>query len=350
MTLPSGLVIEQNVPLKSFTSWLVGGSAEHFAQPINIDQLREVYAWALAQSMPVSILGGGTNVLVSDSGVRGLVIALKKFSSAIVTVSSPSAGSLAGAVVSDSSTRAAGPKNTDTDTDTDTRAQRLSTSNAETLNKSHGSRLEIECLSGTSKSELLKIFLKYKLEPALFLAGLPGDVGGGVAMNAGVGEMMKPREFVELTDWVEVLKPDGGVRRYMRDELTWSYRHCVGWQPGIISRVGLSWPMDPLQDVLERVRSANKVRLSKQPLDQPSCGSVFVNPPGHKSGQLVESCGLKGFSIGGAQVSMKHANFIVNTGVSTAADIHEVITHVQKVVLEKTSVRLNTEVVYLGEW
>ncbi len=336
MKLPSGLVIEQDIPLKNLTSWLVGGNAEHLAQPVNTDQLREAYAWALAQLMPVTVLGGGTNALVSDRGVRGLVIALRKFSSAIVTVSSPSPGSLAGAIV-------VGHENS-------SGSGHEVSGDSEALNESRGSRLEIECLSGTSKSELLKIFLKYKLEPALFLAGLPGDVGGGIAMNAGVGEMMKPREFVELTDWVEVLKPDGGVRRYMRDELKWSYRHCEGWQPGIISRVGLSWPMDPLNDVLERVRSANKVRLSKQPLDQPSCGSVFVNPPGHKSGQLVESCGLKGFSIGGAQVSTKHANFIVNTGSSTAADIHAVITHVQKAVFEKTSVRLTTEVVYLGEW
>jgi UDP-N-acetylmuramate dehydrogenase len=311
VTLPSGLVIEENVSLKTFTSWLVGGSADFLVQPANLDQLREVYLWALSKSLPVVVVGGGTNVLVSDRGVRGVVIALKKLSSAIVTTSSPA----------------------------------LAESNDLT-----GARLEIECLSGTSKSELLKIFLKHKLEPALFLAGLPGDVGGGIAMNAGVGEMMKPREFVELTDWVEVLKPDGGTRRYMRDELQWSYRHCLGWQPGVISRIGLSWPLIPVTDILERVKLANKTRLMKQPLDMPSCGSVFINPPGHTSGRLVESCGLKGFSVGGAQVSLKHANFIVNTGGATASDIHAVIAHVQKTVLEKTSVELKTEVVYLGEW
>ncbi len=322
MTLPSGLTLEENVSLKSFTSWLVGGSADLLAQPQTADQLREVYAYALAQKIPITVLGGGTNVLISDQGIRGLTIALKKFSSAIVSTSAPAHPAVGGESVSD----------------------RL------TLNESKGPRLEIECLSGTSKSELLKIFLKHKLEPALFLAGLPGDVGGGIAMNAGVGEMMKPREFVELTDWVEVLKPDGGVTRYSRADLQWSYRHCVGWQPGIIMRVGLSWPLEPQDDVLERVRAANKVRLSKQPLDQPSCGSVFVNPESHKSGQLIESCGLKGFAIGGAQVSTKHANFIVNTGGATAADIHAVIDHVQKAVLAKSSVTLTTEVVYLGDW
>ena len=319
LCLASGLMIEENAPLKNLTSWLVGGAAEYLAQPVTLDDLREAYLWAVEAKQPVTVLGGGTNVLISDQGVRGLVIALRRFSSAIVTTSSP-AGVASGS------------------------------SDAGALNESCGSRLEIECLSGTSKSELLKIFLKYKLEPALFLAGLPGDVGGGISMNAGVGEMMKPREFVELTDWVEVLKPDGGTRRYMRDELKWTYRHCTGWQPGIISRIGLSWPLDPLPDVLDRVRSANKVRLSKQPLDQPSCGSVFMNPAGAKAGQLIESAGLKGFTVGGAQVSKKHANFIVNTGAASARDIHAVIAHVQTVVLASAGVRLNTEVVYLGEW
>ncbi len=322
MKLDSGFLIEENISLKSFTSWLVGGSADLLAQPKTPDQLREVYAWGLAQKLPISILGGGTNVLVSDQGVRGLTIALKKFSSAIVTLSDVA--------------------NLGTSTG--------SGSDQKSLNESRGPRLEIEALSGTSKSELLKIFLKYKLEPALFLAGLPGDIGGGIAMNAGVGEMMKPREFVELTDWVEVLKSDGGVARYLRSDLKWSYRHCSGWEPGIIMRVGLSWPLEPSVDILDRVRAANKVRLSKQPLDMPSCGSVFMNPAGLKSGQLIESVGLKGFSIGGAQVSPKHANFIVNTGASTAQDIHAVITHVQKTVFAKMSVQLKAEVAYLGEW
>jgi UDP-N-acetylmuramate dehydrogenase len=293
--------IEENVPLKSMTSWLVGGIADFLARPRNIDDLRDAQTWALERSLPITVLSGGSNVLVSDRGVRGLTISLRKFSSAIVSIAD-------------------------------------------------GARLEIEALSGTSKSELLKIFLKHKLEPALFLAGLPGDVGGGVVMNAGVGEMMKPREFVELTDWVEVLKPDGGIRRYLRDELQWSYRHCIGWQPGLISRVGLSWPLEPAADILDRVKAANKTRLSKQPLDQPSCGSVFVNPPGTTSGRLIESCGLKGFAVGGAQVSLKHANFIVNTGEATAHDVHAVITHVRDTVAAKTGVTLKTEVVYLGEW
>lgn len=301
MTLASGVIVEKNVSLKPLTSWLVGGNAEYFAQPTTLEQLKDVYAWGLSQKLAITILGGGTNVLISDRGVRGLTICLRKFAKSEV--------------------------------------------------REQGGRLVIECLAGTSKSELLKIFLKAKLEPALFLAGLPGDTGGGVVMNAGVGEIITPREFTEITDWIEVLRPDGvTVDRIEASDLKWSYRHCMGWKPGIVVRVGLSWPLEPKDDVLARVKAANQVRLSKQPLDMPSCGSVFVNPPGHKSGQLVESCGLKGFAVGGAKVSEKHANFIVNFNDASASDIDGVIKHVQAEVQKQKGVSLKTEVVYLGDW
>lgn len=298
-------LIQKNIPLAPLTSWLVGGPAEHFAQPKTIDELKEVYSWGEAHNQPISILGGGTNVLINDSGVKGLVIALKSFSGSQVMNTIQKAGS------------------------------------------KH--RVVIECLAGTSKSELLKIFLKHKLVPALFLAGLPGDVGGGIAMNAGVGELITPREFVEITDWVEVMLPKTyELVRFTKQELKWSYRHCDGWKPGIITRVGISWENEPDDEVLTKVRNANKVRLSKQPLDMPSCGSVFVNPEGHKSGQLIEQCGLKGFAIGGAKVSEKHANFIVNFNNAKASDIDAVIKHVQHIVKTQAGVDLKTEVVYLG--
>lgn len=161
--------------------------------------------------------------------------------------------------------------------------------------------------------------------------------------------MMTPREFVEIVDWVEVMRPQTyELVRLSKDQLQWSYRHCDGWKPGIITRVGISWPNEPDNDVLTKVREANKVRLSKQPLDLPSCGSVFVNPPGTSAGKVIEQCGLKGFAIGGAKVSEKHANFIVNFKNSSASDIDAVIKHVQATVKAKAGIDLKTEVVYLG--
>ncbi|MES2854635.1 MAG: FAD-binding protein, partial [Bdellovibrionota bacterium] len=221
--LPSGMRIEEKTALRPHTSWLVGGVADFLAQPRELGQLVEAVQWGNKKNLPITVISGGTNVLVSDKGIRGLTIHLGKFKGIIP---------------------------------------------GEAFNPKTGEkRLTLECLAGTPKSELLKTFLKYKLQPALFLAGIPGDTGGGVVMNAGVGEMMTPREFVEITDWVEVLRPDGNFVRICKTSLTWSYRHCDGWEPGIISRVGLSWPLEPNPEIINRVREANQIRLSRQPLD-----------------------------------------------------------------------------------
>ena len=314
-----GLAIEENASLAPLTSWIVGGRADFLAQPKTVEELRSALRWAASRKLPHTIIGGGTNVLVSDAGVRGLTIALRKMSKCEV-----------------------------------------SEANGE---------IKLNCLAGTSKSELLKIFLKNRLEPALFLAGIPGDVGGGFVMNAGVGEKFVPREFVEITEWVEVMRLPGlEIERIEASQLTWAYRHCDGWQPGIVTSVGLRWPLQAPagaalasvaasgtatsapSDILTRVKDANRSRLSKQPLDMPSCGSVFRNPPGASSGQLIESCGLKGFAVGGAKVSEKHANFIVNFNEAKAIDIHQVIEHVKATVLSQNQIHLRTEVVYIGVW
>lgn len=297
-------MIRQNVSLASFTSWQVGGIADWLSEPTTEIQLEETIKFAVEKSLPITVLGGGTNVLISDRGIRGLVIAMGKFSG-------------------------------------------INT-------REHHGRFQIEALSGTSKSELLRAFLKAKLEPAVFLAGIPGDVAGGIVMNAGVSEMMTPREFVEITDRVEVWNWDSkgtvSKRQIEAKNLNWSYRHCEGWRPGILVRTWFSWKLEPRDDVLSRVRNANQLRLTKQPLDLPSCGSVFVNPPGDRAGRLIESCGLKGFAIGAAKVSEKHANFIVNTGGATATDMSAVIEHVQKKVQMVSGIKLKTEVIWLGDW
>ena len=295
--------IKSKVKLAEYTSWQIGGDADYFALPTSLDELKEAITWAREKSVSVTILGGGTNVLISDRGIRGLTIGLRRFSKIEV--------------------------------------------------RSEGTDLKINCLSGTAKSELLKTFLKYKLPPALFLAGLPGDVGGGIVMNAGVAEAFEPREFGEIIESFEVLRFDGlnfELKKYQHDDINWVYRHSKGWEPGIVVTAQIKWPLIEDPTILEKVKQANKIRLSKQPLDMPSCGSVFKNPDQHKSAQLIDSCGLKGFRIGDSQVSLKHANFIVNLNQATAIDTWNLILHVQKTVEEKTGVKLSTEVVRVGGW
>ncbi len=317
------LNILKNVKLAEYTSWLIGGPADFLCLPKTTDELHEALQFAKSSGLPITILGGGSNVLISDEGVRGLVICLRQFSEIKVEV------------LFDAQTKK--------------------------------EKLQIECLSGTAKSELLKIFLKYQLAPALFLAGLPGDVGGGVVMNAGVAENYEPREFMQLVDEIDVISVDGAIKTIQKKDLKIKYRHTDGWQPNIILKVRLSWPLDVHPEILKQVREANKARLSKQPLDKPSCGSVFKNPEGYKAAQLIDQCGLKGFRIGGSQVSLKHANFIVNLVNDSeenlqlseadralletpATNVWNIIQHVQKTVFEKTGVQLTTEVQRLGEW
>jgi UDP-N-acetylmuramate dehydrogenase len=292
--------IREKVLLKDYAWWKIGGPADFFCEPSSIDNVREALQFAQSRGVPVTVLGGGTNVLISDAGVEGLVICMKK---------------LAGveAVESDG-------------------------------------RLVMTALAGSAKAELTKQFLKRRLAPALFLCGLPGDVGGGVVMNAGIAERVVPREFVEITDWIEVLGEDLVVHRFAREQLRWTYRHSSGWQPGVIVRVGVSWALAPDAEIPMKVKEATKTRLARQPLDLPSCGSTFKNPDGGKAGALIESAGLKGYTVGGAQVSPKHANFIVNIGGARAADVRAIIAHVQSEVKAATGFSLETEVKLLGRW
>ena len=297
-------IIIENKLLSPFTSWQVGGSAQYYAAPESLEQLKALMIHAHKNHWPLSILGGGTNVLVSDEGVKGLVLHTHRLNQ-ITSIQ-------------------------------------------------EGDQVVVEALCGTLKSEVLKVFMKYHLLPSVFLAGLPGDMAGGVVMNAGVGHRDSPKEFSEIVQEFDVLSlsKEGKVeeKTFSHQEVQWLYRKTKGWQPGIISKVRVCWPNEPDEGVLKAVRWGNKRRKETQPLSEPSCGSVFKNPEGDsvRSGALIESCGLKGARRGGAQVSEKHANFIVNKGGATASDIHELMEYVQKTVKEKHQVELTNEVVYLG--
>lgn len=291
--------------LKKHTSWLVGGEAEYAFFPKSKNDLEQAILWAYKNNLEITVLGSGSNVLISDKGVKGLVILMEK---------------MCGFTISE--------KN---------------------------NKFYLDAWAGTLKSDVLKFFIKEKLAPAVFLAGLPGDLGGGVVMNAGVSTNVEPREFVSITEEIEVfkfnkIKNQVDSQVFKNKDLKWSYRKSEGWQPGIIFRVQLSWPKVIDENVFEKVKEGNVRRKNTQPLTQPSCGSVFKNPETDKAGRLIEAAGLKGFRIGDAQVSEKHANFIVNLGDATAADIDRLIKHIQKTVGDRFGIILTNEVKYLGLW
>ena len=188
--MPDQDLIEENIPLANLTSWRVGGSAQFFCAPRSIEQVGEALIWVAQKKVPVTVLGGGSNSLVSDRGIPGLVMSMRGLSGVDV--------------------------------------------------KEADGVLKVTAMAGTHKSQILRVFIKEQLAPALFLSGLPGDVGGGVVMNAGVSEERTPREFCEIVDWVEVVRLEKGqpIRvKIPKDEIEWNYRHSEGWQPGILVRV-----------------------------------------------------------------------------------------------------------------
>ncbi|MEQ1664752.1 MAG: UDP-N-acetylmuramate dehydrogenase [Bdellovibrionales bacterium] len=297
-------LILKNHSLKDLNSWRVATTAQYFAAPATEEELKEVWHWAWKCKLRSYFISGGSNILFTKDEVKGVVISLHELKG-IISVQS-----------------------------------------TETIS--------IQCWAGTPKSEIAKIFIQNRLPPAVFITGIPGDMGGGVVMNAGIGENRTPREFCEIVYEIEVLRLNELTGEFSHHnilgrDIKWEYRHSSGWQPGIITKVTVHWPHVADMSVHEGVKNQTQKRVKTQPLNLPSCGSVFRNPLGHKSAQLIERCGLKGYRVGGACVSEKHANFIVNDRGATAQDICAIIKHVRATVLDQAGVELKTEVVFLDD-
>lgn len=281
----------RNEPLHRHTSWRVGGPADLFYTPTSLAELTAILR-SLPPSLPIFWLGLGSNLLVRDGGIRGAVIATSGL-----------------------------PRELDK---LDERRVRAS--------------------AGLACMLLAKRCIRWQLGPASFFAGIPGTVGGALAMNAGAfgGETWTHVESVTTIDRA------GTVRERPRADFEIGYRSVRGaegeWFLGATFRFepDTSGSMEAIKELLAR-------RNAAQPLGVPSCGSVFRNPDGDFAGRLIEEAGLKGRRIGGAAVSDKHANFILNLGSATGADIEALILEVQAAVERTTGVRLETEVRVVGE-
>lgn len=291
--------IKEKEPLKHRTWWKVGGPADYFCLPENGEELQEALLWAEKKSLPVTALGSGTNVLVSDKGVEGLVISMEKMISMQSIV--------------------------------------------------EGNILKIRAEAGVLKSRLMAVFRQYNLVPALFLSGLPGDVGGGVVMNAGISKNVEPREFSQIVKNFEIMTAKGS-NLFNNQDIKWGYRNTQGWEKGLIYRVNFEWPLKPIKNLNSKIKTLLKERRDSQPLGEASCGSVFKNPYPQYAGKLIEDSGLKGLKRGDAFVSEKHGNFIINKGQAGSKDIDDLIGIIQKTVKEKFNIFLEKEVRYLGRW
>ena len=296
MTAPTPLGLRRSVGLADYTTWRVGGAAQWFAEPDSAAQLQALLAWAQAEGLEARVIGAGSNLLVSDAGLEGLTLCNRRLQGAVIEASSGLIEAQAGEPIPSLARRAA-------------RAG----------------------LSGLEWS-----------------VGIPGTVGGAAVMNAGA----QGGCTAEVLESVTVIEPHRPDQPFALDasELDFAYRHSrLQHEPLVVlsARFRLQAGHDPAE--ISRHTSANlHSRTSTQPYQQPSCGSVFRNPEPKKAGQLIEALGLKGLSIGGAQVSPIHANFIVNTGAATAAEIDQLINAVQQRIQAAHGITLHTEVKRLG--
>lgn len=286
--------LRQNEPMARRTTFGTGGPAALFLSPETEAQLLGCIAYLKEQGYPYMVIGRGSNLLVSDKGFGGAAISLSQWLNGIV---------IDGNIVT---------------------AQ-----------------------AGASLKTVAMTAISANLAGLEFAAGIPGTLGGGLCMNAGAydGEL---REYVQS---VRVLEQDGTVKEYTNEQMEFAYRSSVLQKNGGIAlEAKLCLPTGDGEQSARLVNELNARRRAKQPLDYPSAGSTFKRPPGGYAGALIEQCGLKGLKIGGAQVSEKHAGFIINTGEATSDDIYRLIREVREKVLAGTGVELVPEVHFLGEF
>lgn len=280
-------------PMSGHTSFRIGGPADVFARPADLTGLSEILRICRENSIPAMVMGNGTNLIVRDKGIRGVVIQL-----------------------------------TDNMCGYEVKGE------------------EICAEAGILISRLSKIALEHELTGLEFAEGIPGTLGGAVTMNAGAydGDMSM---VVKSTEY---LGQDGQI--HVID----NSMHCFGKRSsiiqsngGIVLRSVISLKKGDKEKIKEKMDEYHARRCEKQPLDMPSAGSIFKRPEGHFAGKLVQDCGLRGFRIGGAEVSGLHCGFIVNAGGATAQDVLSLIKHIQDTVMDRYGVELQTEVKIVGE-
>jgi UDP-N-acetylmuramate dehydrogenase len=280
-----------DVPMAKHTSWHVGGPADLFFTPRDVMDLAS-FLRQLPADVPVLWLGLGSNLLVRDGGIRGAVISTHGALGALARLSA--------------------------------------------------TRIQVE--AGVACARIARQCVKWGLGPAEFFAGIPGTLGGALAMNAGAWGDETWRHVVE----VDVLDRRGTRHTRLPTDYEIGYRTVKG--PGEEWFIGARLEFERSPGVKEdAIRDLLDKRKQTQPIGEWSCGSVFTNPPGDHAARLIESAGLKGFRIGDASVSLKHANFIINHGGARATDVEAVIMHVQSTVKRIHGVTLHTEVRIVGE-
>lgn len=281
-------------PMKSHTTFRIGGPAEVFIMPKSIKQVQMAVKICQEEQIPYFILGNGSNLLVSDRGYRGVIIQMDR-----------------------------------------------------NMGEIQVEGTEIQAAAGALLSSIAVAARRESLTGFEFAGGIPGTLGGAVVMNAGA----YGGEIKDVLKEVTVMDGDGKIFTLPASELEMGYRTSIIKTAGYLAlsaRITLSRGKE--EDIKARTRELSEMRTQKQPLDYPSAGSTFKRPEGYFAGKLIMDSGLRGYSVGGAMVSEKHCGFVINKGNATAEDVVSLMKHVTEVVQEKYGVTLEPEVKFLGEF
>lgn len=287
-------IVKIDEPMRKHTNFKIGGNADVFVIAKNIEEIKCVIKFSKENNILLTILGNGSNVLVSDKGIRGIVLQV-------------------------------GTKEIK-------------------IEKQKNALVEVD--AGAMLGALAQILLKQSISGFEFAAGIPGSIGGAIRMNAGAygGEMK------DIVKDVTVLNEKGEISVLTNEECEFSYRHSrFTDSKEIVIKVTLKLPLGNEAEIKAKMDEYDQSRREKQPLNLPSAGSTFKRGSDFITTKLIDECGLKGYTSGDAQVSTLHAGFVVNLGNATAQDVLNVVNHVKQVVLEKTGKQIELEVELLGE-
>ncbi len=285
-------IIKVNEPLKRYTYTETGGNADFYLSPTKNEDVQAIVRYAKEKDIPVTYLGNGSNIIIREGGIRGIIISLLSLNHINVSDDAIIAG------------------------------------------------------SGSAIIDVSRAARDHVLTGLEFACGIPGSVGGAVYMNAGA----YGGEIKDCIDYALCVNEEGDLIQFTNKELELDYRNSIVQKQHLVV-LEAAFTLEPgkLDEIQAKMDDLTERRESKQPLEYPSCGSVFQRPPGHFAGKLIQDSDLQGYRVGGVEVSKKHAGFMVNVDNGTATDYEDLIHHVQKVVKEKFDVELHREVRIIGE-
>ena len=285
-------IIKVDEPLKRYTYTETGGEADFYLSPTKNEEVQAIVAYAYNNNIPVTYLGNGSNIIIREGGIRGIVLSLLSLDHIDVSDDAIIAG------------------------------------------------------SGAAIIDVSRVARDHVLTGLEFACGIPGSIGGAVFMNAGA----YGGEVKDCIDYALCVNEKGDLIKLTNEELELDYRNSIVQKKHlVVLEAAFTLMPGHLDEIQAKMDDLTERRESKQPLEYPSCGSVFQRPPGHFAGKLIQDSDLQGHRIGGVEVSKKHAGFMVNVDNGTATDYEDLIHHVQRTVKDKFDVELNTEVRIIGE-